>query len=121
MTVHAEEFDHRYATAAAAATRRGSPRNTPASALAVLFIPPGPAAGAWRDICATYCNGHRYSVVAIASTLAAVMTLVASGRANIVVVGRREHLVGDGDPVRIEFANEVAELPAGSRRPVRRR
>lgn len=122
MSVRPEEFDHRYTMAAAKVADRRTGRPTPkASALAaVLFIPPGPSAEAWRDICATYCHDHRYSIVAIATTWAAVVTVLAQGEASVAVIGRREHLPTDDLP-RLEFVTEQArEVPPGQRRPRRR-
>lgn len=119
MSVRPEEFDHRYTQAAeqVAARRARKPMPKASALAAVLFIPPGPAAEAWRDICAEYCHDHRYSIVAIATTWAAVIAVLAQGEASVAVIGRREHLSTDDLP-RLEFVNEPArEIPPGQRRP----
>jgi hypothetical protein len=88
----------------------------------ILFIPSGPGARRWREICAGYCARKKYRIVAIVSVWSDVVTMTRSGRAGVVVVGDRRHLPRDRVP-RIEVVTEeVVEpvLPA-QRRLVRRK
>lgn len=124
MSVRPEEFDHRYTIAAetVAARRTGKARGASAPA-AVLFIPPGPSAERWRDLCGSYCHDHRYTIVAIATTWAAAFAMLISGEASVAVVGRRDHLPPDRTP-RLEVVTEPQPvMPTRSpmsRRTVRR-
>jgi len=89
----------------------------------VLFIPSGPSAIRWRDICAKYANDQRYLIVAVTSTWAAALAMLTSGEAEVAVIGRRDHLPPDRIP-RVEVATEPhpVRIPSPmSRRTVRRR
>lgn len=89
----------------------------------VLFIPTGPSAIRWRDVCAQYAHDHRYLIVAITSSWAAALAMLAAGEAAVAIIGRRDHLPPDRIP-RVEVATEPhpVRLPSPmSRRIVRRR
>lgn len=95
----------------------------PAQLRCVLFIPSGPAAIRWRDLCARYATDQRYLIVAVTSTWTAALAMLTSGEAEVAVIGRRDHLPLDRIP-RVEVATEPHPVNAQSpmsRRTVRRR
>lgn len=121
MSLQPEEFDHLYTSAAEkVAARRVAGQHSLSVLSAVVFLPPGRTGAAWRDILTTYCIEHRYAIVAVATSLASALTLIAAGDARVLVIGKPDHLPTTSGP-RIEFVTSPA--PAESedqRRPQRR-
>lgn len=88
---------------------------------AIVFIPPGtPASAQWRDTCGDYCQRKGYRLAGIVAQWDDVIQLITDGEADVVIVGRRDHLARDRSP-RLEIVTEEgAELPTAQRRPQRR-
>ena len=87
---------------------------------AVIYLPAGLAAsGTWRDACAEYCQRRRYQIVAIVSDWTDVIALLLDGRADVAVVGRRDHLPRDRKPRVDVVVEEKLDLPPTQRRPKR--
>lgn len=88
---------------------------------AVVFLPPGtPAAALWTDACGEYIQHRGYRLAAVCSAWADVVRLVFDGTADVVVVGRRDHLPRDRRP-RVEVVTEASANSDQRRRPRRRR
>lgn len=89
---------------------------------AVVFLPPGtPGAGIWRDACAEYVELRGYRLAAVCSAWADAITMVFDGEADVVVVGRRDHLPRDRTPRVDVVAEEPRATAPGRRRPRRLR
>lgn len=87
---------------------------------AVVFLPPGtPAAGQWTDACGEYVERRGYRLAAVCSAWADAIRMVINGLADVIVVGRRDHLPRDRKP-RVEIVTEeTADAPPTRRRPRR--
>lgn len=106
-----------YASAVALPSRNRERR--PPSA--VVFLPHGtPSAGRWTDTCGEYIQRRGYRLAAFATVWADVVRMVLTGAADVVVVGRRDHLPPDRTP-RVEIITDSAPAADRQRRPQRRR
>jgi len=66
---------------------------------AIIYLPSGlQAAATWRDACAEYCQRRRYRVVAVVTAWADMVRMLVEGKADVGVVGRRDHLPRDRKP-----------------------
>ena len=87
---------------------------------AIVFLPTGlPAAAQWRDACGEYCARKGYKIAGIVRDWADLLRLVVAGEADVVVVGRRDHLSRTRTPRLEVVTEEGAELPSAQRRPRR--
>lgn len=90
--------------------------------LAVVFLPPGtPGAGLWTDACGEYIERRGYRLAAVCGAWADAIRMVLGGEADVVVVGRRDHLPRDRTPRVDVVAEEKPTAPANRRRPKRLR
>lgn len=87
---------------------------------AVVFRPPGPGSGVWTDACGEYIERRGYRLAAVCSVWRDVVRLVFDGLADVVVVGRRDHLPRNRRP-RVEVITEAQSTADRHRRPQRRR
>lgn len=90
---------------------------------AIIFLPSGlPASAKWRDACAEYCMRRKYRVVGVVSGYADLIRMLVDGKADVGVVGRRDHLPRDRTPrldVVVEQGQDVDD--PSLRRPIRLR
>lgn len=88
---------------------------------AVVFLPPGvPGAGLWTDACGEYIERRGYRLAAVCGAWGDAVRMVLAGEAEVVVVGRRDHLPADRKP-RVEVVTEAASTAENRRRPRRQR
>jgi hypothetical protein len=89
--------------------------------LSVIFLPHGPGADLWLDMCSKYCVAKGYRVIAVVHEWRDVVHMLAAGTASVAVSGCRDLLPRDRTP-RFEFVTEPESqaLPPEQRRPVRR-
>lgn len=88
---------------------------------AIVFVPPGTgSAGVWTDACGEYVQRRGYHLAAVCSAWADAIRMVINGVADVIVVGRRDHLPRDRKP-RVEVVTEAAKTGEEHRRPQRRR
>lgn len=87
---------------------------------AIVYVPPGiRSAGVWTDTCGEYVQRRGYRLAAVCSVWADVIRLLFGGKADVVVVGRRDHLPRDRKP-RVEVVSEErADTTPTKRRPRR--
>lgn len=86
---------------------------------AIIFVPPDPAARPWLTICAAYCARKGYQVAAVATEWEDVIQMLKDDGIEVIVVGRREHLLPGRVP-RMEIVTDQApEEPIETRRPRR--
>lgn len=87
---------------------------------AVVFLPPGtPAAGLWTDACGEYVQRRGYRLAAVCSKWGDAMRMIFDGLADVVVVGRRDHLPKDRTPRVDVVVEEKQDVPPTLRRPKR--
>lgn len=85
---------------------------------ALLFIPADdPDQRKWMPMLWRYCQDHSYLPEAVVHQWCDVLTMVAQGLAQVIVVARRDHLDKDRMP-RLEVVDE--QLDRGEARPSRR-
>jgi len=87
---------------------------------AIIYLPLGlVAAAVWRDTCAEYCQRRRYHIVAVVTDWGDVTKMLADGKADVAVVGRRDHLPRERTPRLDVVVEEKLDLPPAQRRPRR--
>lgn len=83
----------------------------------VIYVPDGPSAAAWIDMCTRHCIACGYTVVAIVRDWPDVVKMLMAGTAMIAVTGRRDMVPRERLP-RLEVINEpeyYAPTPAQRR------
>lgn len=85
---------------------------------AVILQAPDGSRAAWLRECAEYAHARGLDVTVIASTTEAAMSAVADGEADVLIVGRAEHL---GALVQVVHGAKPASVPPAARRTVRLR
>lgn len=87
---------------------------------AIIYVPDGPDRARWTMRCLKHCRDHDYSVVAVTPTGEAgwhdIIQMIAADEADVIVVGRREHLDPQRTP-RTEIAEGPQEATPRQRRP----
>lgn len=87
---------------------------------AVVFLPTGtPAVTQWTDACGEYIQRRGYRLAAVCSAWRDAIRLIFDDEADVVVVGRRDHLPRDRTPRVDVVVEEKHEAPANQRRPKR--
>lgn len=87
---------------------------------AVVFMPPG-TPGRWIDACAEHIAARGYHLAAVCTAWRDAVGLLMSGIAQVVVVGRRDHVPPDVTPRLEVVAESRPEAAENRRRPARRR
>lgn len=93
----------------------GGPDTTPSGPAAVIYLSMAPEAdlAVWRERCFAHCVREGYSVKSVITggveAWDHVLAAVRSGEADVVVIGRREHLPSDRTP-RVEEAGVPATV-----------
>lgn len=89
---------------------------------AVIYLPDGPDLQRWQHRCMEHLEAHGYELVSVViddtggARWASVSTLLLAGRADVVVIARRDHLPPDRLP-RFEVANDEPTLNLRQARP----
>lgn len=66
---------------------------------AVIYLPYGlVAASTWRDAAAEYCQRRRYNITSVICGWEDLVHTMLEGKADVAVVGRRDHLPRDRRP-----------------------
>lgn len=88
---------------------------------AVVLVPPGiQGSGLWTDACAEHVQKRGYRLAAVCSAWADAMRMIFDGIADVIVVGRRDHLPRDRTP-RVDVITEANQAGESRRRPQRRK
>jgi hypothetical protein len=88
---------------------------------AVLFLPAGVSSAAqWTNACGAYIQRRGYRLAAVCAAWRDAVRLITTGAADVIVVGRRDHLDPDRTP-RLDIVTEQGDPKPADRRPRRRR